>query len=259
MHELPLVIFTVLGQAAAGAYLILLIGKKFNKMEERKFANGTLWITLVFAVGMLAGMFHLGQPQRALNLLYGLGRSPMSNEIVLAGAFACFSVLSGLLSRYNKGSQGQRVKLHWLTAACALGFLVSIPFVYQLSTVATWNTLYTSFQMLLTAGICGGALAALLGAYRQGIIVSIAATLAAFVMRSDYLSAITGINAELASQQGAFWLLQALALCLGIGTAIFAITKNKVSHPVLLSVCGFMLVGELLGRISFYNLWSIAM
>ena len=133
MHELPLVFFTVLAQAAAGAYLILLLSQPVNGMDERKLSFGILVSMALLSLGMLVGMFHLGVPMRALNLLAGIGRSPMSNEILLGGAFAgswhSWSVWQGFMS---KGTQGQRKVLRWATAIFAIAF-VSPPFRKSIS------------------------------------------------------------------------------------------------------------------------------
>ncbi|MGF1681827.1 dimethyl sulfoxide reductase anchor subunit family protein [Photobacterium minamisatsumaniensis] len=259
MHELPLVFFTVLGQTAVGAYLILLLSQKANATSEQQLSRSLLVTTLILSIGMIVGMFHLGHPLRAFNLLSGLGRSPMSNEIVLGGCFAAFGLLAGLAGNYGAGTAKQRLVLRWVGALFAIAFVVMIPSVYQLSTVATWDTPHTTFQMLITVLITGGGLAAVIGAYRQGMVVCIVATLAALVMRSDYLTFVTSVNPILSSQQSSLWLIQSVALCIGISVAIYGMLKHNTSKPVLWSVCGLLVVGELVGRISFYNLWSLTM
>ncbi|WEM40884.1 dimethyl sulfoxide reductase anchor subunit [Photobacterium sp. DA100] len=259
MHELPLVFFTVLAQAAAGAYLILLLSQPLNGMDERKLSIGILVSMALLSVGMLVGMFHLGMPIRALNLLAGIGRSPMSNEILLGGAFAGFGVLVGLAGFYGKGTAAQRKALRWVTAVFAIAFVATIPKVYQLSTVAAWNTPHTTIQMLVSVFITGGALAAVLGAFRHGIAVSIAAVFVTLALRFDYITFVTGVEPVLAAQQSSLWVTQAIALLIGGALAFFALMKQKSAPPILLSVCSLVIIAELVGRVSFYNLWSITM
>ena len=259
MHELPLVFFTVLAQAAAGAYLILLLSQPVNGMDERKLSIGILVSMVLLSIGMLVGMFHLGMPIRALNLLAGVGRSPMSNEILLGGVFAGFGILVGLAGYYNKGTPAQRKALRYVTAVFAIAFVATIPKVYQLSTVAAWNTSHTTIQMLASVFITGGALAAVLGAFRHGAAVSIAAVFITLALRFDYITFVTGVEPTLAAQQSSLWVTQAIALLIGGGLALFALMKQKSATPLLLSVCGLAIVGELVGRVSFYNLWAITM
>lgn len=259
MHELPLVFFTVLAQAAAGAYLILLLSQPFNGMDERKLSIGILVSMMLLSVGMLVGMFHLGMPIRALNLLAGVGRSPMSNEILLGGTFAGLGLVVGLAGFYDKGTPVQRKALRWATAIFAIAFVATIPKVYQLSTVVAWDTSHTTIQMLTSVFITGGALAAVLGAFRHGIAVSIAAVFVTLALRFDYITFVTGVEPTLAAEQSSLWVMQGAALLVGGGLALFALLKQKSAQPILLSVCGLVIIGELVGRISFYNLWSITM
>ncbi|MBY5946937.1 dimethyl sulfoxide reductase anchor subunit family protein [Photobacterium rosenbergii] len=259
MHELPLVFFTVLAQAAAGAYLILILSQPANGMDERRLSVGILVSMALLSVGMLVGMFHLGVPIRAFNLLAGVGRSPMSNEILLGGAFAGFGILVGLAGLFNKGTAAQRKALRWVTVIFAIAFVATIPKVYQLSTVAAWNTSHTTIQMLASVFITGGALAAVLGAFRHGAAVSIAAVFVTLALRFDYITFVTGVEPILAAEQSALWVTQAVTLLIGGALAFFALMKQKSAPPLLLSACGLVIVGELVGRVSFYNLWAITM
>ncbi|MGQ7190767.1 hypothetical protein ACUODJ_54425, partial [Escherichia sp. HC-CC] len=61
---------------------------------------------------------------------------------------------------------------------------------YQLATVATWSTSYTTMMMVLTALIGGGMLAALFGVRRLGLLVSVLAILASFCLRPGYISTL---------------------------------------------------------------------
>jgi anaerobic dimethyl sulfoxide reductase subunit C (anchor subunit) len=51
-------------------------------------AVGLFSVMCLFGVGVLLGIFHVGQPLRALNMLLRVGHSPMSNEIMLSALFA---------------------------------------------------------------------------------------------------------------------------------------------------------------------------
>ena len=79
MHELPLVFFTVFTQSAVGAFILLLIGGAMGLIEPRRMAIGLFSVMCLFGVGVVLGTIHVGQPLRALNMLFRVGSSPMSN------------------------------------------------------------------------------------------------------------------------------------------------------------------------------------
>lgn len=95
MHELPLVFFTVLTQSAVGAFILLLIGSALGHIEPRRLAIGLFVSVCVFGAGVVMGIFHVGQPLRAINMLFRVGHSPMSNEIVLSAVFGAVAGLAG--------------------------------------------------------------------------------------------------------------------------------------------------------------------
>lgn len=99
MHELPLVFFTVFTQSAVGAFILLLIGGAMGLVAPRRKAIGLFSVMCLFGLGVIVGLFHVGQPLRALNMLLRVGHSPMSNEIVLSAAFAALGGLVGGDSR----------------------------------------------------------------------------------------------------------------------------------------------------------------
>ncbi|MCV5837672.1 dimethyl sulfoxide reductase anchor subunit, partial [Escherichia coli] len=80
----------------------------------------------------------------------------------------------------NRGGAMLCKVLVWLAAAIGVVFIFAIPRIYQLATVATWSTSYTTMMMVLTALIGGGMLAALFGVRRLGLLVSVLAILASF-------------------------------------------------------------------------------
>lgn len=65
MHELPLVFFTVFTQSAVGAFILLLIGGTLGQIDVRRMAVGLFSVMCLFGVGVLLGIFHVGQPLRA--------------------------------------------------------------------------------------------------------------------------------------------------------------------------------------------------
>lgn len=258
MHELPLVFFTVLTQSAVGAFILLLIGRSFGHIAPRRLSIGLFVAMCLFGAGVLLGVFHVGQPLRAMNMLLRVGHSPMSNEIVLSAVFSAVGGIAALGLLINRGAEKLFIMLAWLAALIGVFFIAAIPRIYQLPTVTTWSSSWTTVMMVLTPFIGGGALAAALGVRRLGLIVSIAAIIASFCLRPGYLSEILLADGALASAQSSWFTAQAVLLAAGVVSALIVMRRQR-GPGLLVATAGFVIAAELVGRIAFYNLWTLPM
>ena len=168
VHELPMILFTVIGQMSVGAFWTLgaihLYGysKKMSPETIDRITNTALYAAgPLLVLGFFAAFFHLGDPFNALNTLRPLGSSWQSREIasgILYGAtgFAfAFSQWFGLFTR------AIRQVLAGLTALA--GFLLVLTMAgtyYSVETIpawhhpATWIFFFTS--ALLTGSLAVG-------------------------------------------------------------------------------------------------------
>ena len=254
MHELPLVFFTVLTQSAVGAFIVLLIGGALGHIEPRRLAIGLFAAVCLFGLGVVMGIFHLGQPLRAMNMLFRVGSSPMSNEIVLSAVFGTLAGIAALGLLLDRGARKLFIALAWLAAAIGVVFVFAIPRIYQLPTVTTWSSSWTTVVMLLTPLIGGGAL----GVRRLGLIVSIVGIIASFCLRPGYLSTILLADAPLAAAQSDWFTAQAVLLAAGaLGALVYM--RARSGQALLFASAGVVIAAELIGRIAFYNLWTLPM
>lgn len=256
MHELPLVFFTVLSQSAVGAFILLLLASAGEKAEERKLGFSLFCAMCLFGVGLVVGMLHLGQLLRAFNLFFGIGRSPMSNEIALSALFAASGGIAALGLWFGKG--GLFRPLAWFAAAVGVAFVAAIPTVYQIETVAAWKTGYTWLVMLLTVLTGGGLVAALLGARKAGLWVGTIGMLLSLLIRPSYLSVLWQADSMMVAGQTVWFGMQVLLLLLALCGAVYALLRQP-PRAWLFACAGGILISELLGRIAFYNLWAVAM
>lgn len=261
MKELPLVFFTVLAQAAAGAFLLAQICLLLNKLNRRQAGRvGVIALVLVMIAGVSA-LMHLGQPLRAVNALFGLGRSPMSNEIISCALFG------GLLFVYVAGEMTGRLSaaaVNWagyVAAVAGLVLLILIPAVYQLATIPAWSTSFTTTQMLLTALICGGAILTAVHADTKGWLVTGVATLVLFALSPGYFAFLSRANVDFSQQELLFWAAKYTLLTVGMLMLILAVFAAKADSRARIATLASVLVviGELAGRIGFYDLWAIGM
>lgn len=258
MHELPLVFFTVLGQTAVGLFALVWLSHKLGLTTALQLKQANIVGLILVLAGLVIGTLHVGQPLRAMNMLLGIGRSPMSNEILLSSLFvamACGTVFFSVM-----------VKNAVLAALCnvatvifGLAFAWSITQVYQLDTVPNWDTSYTSLQLWMTVLVGGGAFAILTGARQLGASALLIGAIITLVNKPGYLSFLGQSSIELSSQQTLFWGIQILLLTLGIFVAAAALLKDKIPRATLAVSASALVIGELAGRIAFYNLWQVAM
>lgn len=105
--EWPLIAFTVLSQLAAGlAVFLALPGRPASR-------TGWLSVFVVGAAGLLASLFHLGQPLRAASALNGLGTSWLSAEGLLFGVFTALAGITWLRGGTASPPWGPRSSAYW--------------------------------------------------------------------------------------------------------------------------------------------------
>ena len=102
MHELPLVFFTVLGQSAAGLYLLAYASRRLGMLSENQLRHANIAAFVIMIIALVIGGLHVGQPLRFFNMLLGVGRSPMSNEALLSGIFVAFGAATLLFTLFIK-------------------------------------------------------------------------------------------------------------------------------------------------------------
>ena len=111
-------------------------------------------------LGLIASTNHLGRPSNTLYVLMGVGRSPLSNEVVAVVVFTGLAWLGWLLSfARGRGLRAARVLLA-LSLPAAVFALARIAGAYSIATVITWSLPYTPANLVLAA-LTGGPVLAL--------------------------------------------------------------------------------------------------
>lgn len=274
MHELPLVFFTVFAQMAAGTVLITsiyaLLSKKELTLNKVQHANWFAFFTMLIAIGL--AFFHLGRPLRAMNVIFGLGRSPMSNEIFIFSSLVGITFASLILNRLNKTSKWDhsflKIFLHkpiWTKLLSVLLILFSlftfwaIVLVYQIQTVPTWNTPFTALQMSATFFILGGATCFMFGFKFSGFCSFTLGLIIVLVTKLSYIDFLNSLYPALSQAQYSFWIIQFSFLIIAFIMIIWLIIKSKLKWYTTGLILMLSLVAELSCRIAFYNVWKIPM
>ena len=270
-HEWPLVLFTVLGQCVVGATLIsgLVWLELADQREARqRLVRSMFFIWLLMGIGFLASVMHLGSPLRAFNSLNRVGASALSNEIASGALFFAVGGFWWLLAVLEK--MPAALGKIWLVIALLLGllFVLAMTRVYQIDTVPTWYTGYTTSAFFLTVLLSGPLFAALLlqmakvdvnGWFIAGLsMAALVISAAVIVMQSTGLSTIHSSVQQAASLLPNYGRLQALRLillALGLGCWLCPLIRRQPPRAVgLLAGLLLVLIAECIGRGLFYGL-----
>ena len=270
-HEWPLVLFTVLGQCVVGATLIsgLVWLELADQREARqRLVRSMFFIWLLMGIGFLASVMHLGSPLRAFNSLNRVGASALSNEIASGALFFAVGGFWWLLAVLEK--MPAALGKIWLVITLLLGllFVLAMTRVYQIDTVPTWYTGYTTSAFFLTILLSGPLFAALLlqmakvdvnGWFIAGLsMAALVISAAVIVMQSTGLSTIHSSVQQAASLLPNYGRLQALRLillALGLGCWLCPLIRRQPPRAVgLLAGLVLVLIAECIGRGLFYGL-----
>jgi len=136
--ELPLVIFTLCGQMAAGVAFFPLFGGPLTPFMLSLIA-------VLIGIGGLASIIHLGTPLNAWRALNHLKKSWLGREILMFGLFGVSWLIALTLPGMGKAP----------LALTGLGLVYSMAQVYRIKAVPGWNTWRTEAAFFLSAGVLG--------------------------------------------------------------------------------------------------------
>ncbi|HHA1919608.1 TPA: dimethyl sulfoxide reductase anchor subunit family protein [Enterobacter ludwigii] len=273
-HEWPLVIFTVFGQCVAGALIVMglvWLTEKDDAVKTR-LVRSMFFLWLVMGIGFLASVLHLGSPLRAFNSLNRVGASALSNEIAAGSVFFAVGGFWWLVSVIGK--MPPALGKIWLVVSQILGvvFVWAMTRVYQIDTVPTWYTGYTTLAFFLTLVLGGPLLAAQLlrvanTTYKSTFAASVSvlallACVAVIVLQSNDLATIHSSVQQasaLLPDYGALQIWRIVLLAAGLGCWLCPLMRRQEPKALAL-FAGVILVvvGELIGRGLFYGLHMTA-
>lgn len=160
-REWALLIFTILGQTAAGTFLVLLIVRTFIKgkagvEQADKLTTYPLYIVVpVMALALLSSLFHLGSPLNIVKAVPNLTSSWLSREVVISVVFTVLAVLYTFMYWRKVGSEQAKTILGWITALVGIFQVYGMGMVYMIRTQPAWNTLATPVSFFTTALLLG--------------------------------------------------------------------------------------------------------
>lgn len=258
VHELPMILFTVLSQLSVGAFLVLglvqVLGRRKHSAAtiDRLADPALLAIGPTLVLGLLASMFHMNDVTNTLNVIRHVASSWLSREIVFGITFAALGFLFAVLQWRKLGSAAVRQGLAVVTAIVGVALVWSQGMIYySLVTVPAWNSWVTIVQFFLTTVMLGalavgaafmgwimtGRAENLVGVDRESLVsltedslkaVSVIAILAgslALIVTPIHVSALAALGPVGVQSAAVFtgaWFVTRLVL-LALGTALLAL------------------------------------
>jgi DMSO reductase anchor subunit len=243
--ELPLVLFTVLSQAAVGMVLMSAV-RGFAGHGSGEARNEWLLVAGLMALGLAASLFHLGHPLEAYRALAHLEKAWLSREVLAAGAFMALAVAGA-------ATGGGRGALLWGAVAAGLATVLASGLTYAPPALPAVNNALPTVFFLISAVVLGAGLASwFAGAGSQALLARIctAGLVTGLVVRLA-APCVWLSGGEVMRQTGLAWLgsplywagIAVMAACLG------ALWKSR-TIPSWLPILA--LLGELAGRAAFF-------
>lgn len=141
LSEITLVLFTTIAPAGVIGYLVMALVAMFS--SEKMVADRVsrhLVVPLVLVIsGLIASATHLGTPANALYVLAGVGRSPLSNEVIASVTFLAFGGVYWILSFRDDIKHSVRIAWLSLTMIAGIVLVQFIALAYSVPSVPTWN------------------------------------------------------------------------------------------------------------------------
>lgn len=271
IEELPLVFFTALtpmGIVCMVVLLALILTKRFSRKESIAL-NQLAWIPLaVTTVGFIAAAAHLGTPANALFVVMGVGRSPLSNEVLLAVIFLGACGANWLYSFVRTDKVGLKRVAAVLIIGIGVAALLSIAFAYDVDTIQSWHTAYVPINLVL-GGLTGGLLLTqlviILGTDADEhqrlkkllpltAVVFLLLHLLSIGLQWMQLGGMNGAYGTAADFVPLYPLMACLYAVLGLGGSLLAANVQRFKRQKLASVAAVVLItcGYVIVRFGFY-------
>ncbi len=269
--ELPLVVFTTLapmGAAAFVAFALASFSAEYADGQAQRIDKMALAPFIVALVGFAASMFHLANPLAAFGAIVGIGRSPLTNEIVVGGVFMVAALVYVVLA-YTGKLADVRKPLGAVVAVLAVVFCAFVGFAYMIPTVSSWNSAMLPIEVVgyaLVGGCAFGALA-LAGADAEAKaagkalrIAAIAGAVLAIVAVAAQLVALGNTATPVASGAGIVATVAPFAV---VGLVLIAVAAAEqvrgfakgMTRAIAVRALIEVAIGAFLVRLAFYAMY----
>ena len=278
-EEWPLLMFTILTQAAAGTFFLLTFFRslqtpELTKQMESSARTGITAVGPLMVLAFLSSFFHLGSPTGAFAATPNLD-SWMVREVFATSLFFALWVLCFIKSRQAPPAAG----LQWATALAGLVavFFMAGAYTHSIRPVwIHWNTYLTFFGSTFILGALGTALTVAVGNGKQPlpaelfdllrriILIAAIAVLIPLLYQPLFISGLNAGDPAAVDSARLFtrdylillicrWLLTLAGLtALVYGVFIQAAKLRSLPLQSAYAAAGLLIAGEIIGRYLFF-------
>ncbi len=162
LHELPMILFTVIAQMSVGTFVALgvmelVIGRRADQHTVRRLYEPVLYaIGPALVLGLAVSMLHMNDVTNVLNVVRNWESSWLSREILFGMGFAALGFAFALTQWFQWSTQRVRGILGVATAIVGLGLVWSMAQIYSsLEAVPAWDTPFVAVHFFGTTVILG--------------------------------------------------------------------------------------------------------
>ena len=262
MHDLPLVIFTILSQLVVGGIITLWwLDRKTKSISRKTGLIASVSLIIIGGISILISLLHLGQPFAAYRAILNFGVSWLSREITFYGVFVGISALYAWF--WYKENAEKRNIIGWVGAIIGIIAIFSSAKIYMIPSHPAWNSMSTMFTFFLTCIVLGPLFVGLVLAARKELTMNVSLVsvvglvVAAIVMIVYFTSLLGGLpqaveTAHLTLTSFLFW-IRIATFVIAFAILVFAIKKPRLQNATLYSVTfAILLVSEFIARLQFY-------
>jgi anaerobic dimethyl sulfoxide reductase subunit C (anchor subunit) len=254
-REWPLVLFTLLFQAAAGTATVFWVLAALGRSD----AAGQVPAIVIFLPAVLSAvlsLFHLGRPFRAPRSILNLGRSWLSREILLLLTFeaaAAAMVLDEPLGLQAGGA------FRLVAALSGPACILMMSKIYTLPAVPDWNSWRTPASFFSSALVLGGLTAGLvIGGLEAPVLILLAA---AFVFNLIFAPRF-GLAGRRATPLGfrpnsawpAIFAVRSILFAAAILFWLTALILPEAASWLEWAAFSSAVISEIIGRLQFYDI-----
>ncbi|MFP7696784.1 dimethyl sulfoxide reductase anchor subunit family protein [Trueperella sp. LYQ143] len=164
LHELPMILFTVIAQMCVGMFIILGATQLWLSAKADSTTVDRLTLPILYVIGpalvfgLIASMFHMNDVMHVLNVIRHWQSSWLSREIIVGVGFAGAGFLFAVMQWFRIGSRALRQALGLITAVIGVALVFVMSMIYtSLRSVPAWHTWVVPFQFFATTIMLGAA------------------------------------------------------------------------------------------------------
>jgi len=250
-EEVPLILFTLLGQLAVGGFWMMWMWTEHITRTLNLIPHLIVGVSL--GAGLLASFAHLGTKRNAWHVLTNLRRSWLSREILFAGLFG----LGWLITAYEEVFLRQSIyELTAIAAILGIGLVYSMSQVYRIPAAPGWNTWRTNASFMISALLLGAVVMKTVMTYEARLFEINMNQTHWLIINHCILIILLLVQISLTHKRSSKLLYQNIRLGLmivGVGATILSVlqTSNIEWISVVILLCVAM--EEMLGRWLFYQ------